>query len=228
MLVEKEETGSTNDDVRALAREGAPHGAAVFARRQRAGRGRLGRAFASPEGGAYVSVLLRPRAPPARWGLLPLAAGLAVAEALETLGFDARIKWPNDVRIARRKVAGVLVESHFDANPFAVVGIGVNVAATPPDLPDATCLAEHGAPPDPRALAQTIVARLVQEAARVEDDPANVAARVRGRCDMIGARVAWEDGTGTAADIAEDGALIVEHDGIRTRLMAGEVRILQS
>lgn len=123
-----EETGSTNDDVLELGRIGAPHGTAVFARRQTAGRGRRGHAWSSEAGrGVFLSVLLRPAVAPALWAGLPAACGVAVAEALGAFGVsDVRLKWPNDVVLRDRKLAGILVESSGD---FAVAGVGVNLVA---------------------------------------------------------------------------------------------------
>jgi BirA family biotin operon repressor/biotin-[acetyl-CoA-carboxylase] ligase len=100
---------STSDRLKALARAGAPEWTAVLADRQTGGRGREGRTWASPIGGLYLSVLLRPRF--ARAGLLPLAAGVAVAEAAGELGVRAELKWPNDVMASGRTLAGVLSEA---------------------------------------------------------------------------------------------------------------------
>lgn len=225
MLVDKEETGSTNDDARQLALEGAPHGTAVLARRQLAGRGRDGRAFASPGGGMYLSVVLRPRAPPSAWGLLPIAAGLGVLDALARWGFDARLKWPNDVLLDGRKVGGILVESRWGEAPFAVVGVGLNLAATPADLPLATCLAEHGAAPEARAAAEAAREGIVEAARRLDEDARGVLDAARARCVTLGRMVAWEGGEGRAVDIDADGALVVESEGRRVRVVAGDVRV---
>ena len=124
-----EETGSTNDDCKALAREGAPEGTAVLAARQTSGRGRLGRAWESPAGGVYVSVLFRPLAPLSDLSSLPLAVSLGVARGLETLGISAGLKWPNDVWTSGGKLAGILLETSAEADraEWVVAGIGVNV-----------------------------------------------------------------------------------------------------
>jgi len=123
-------TGSTNDDARALARAGAPEGAAVLASRQTAGRGRLGREWVSPEGGAYVSAVLRPGIAPAHVGSLGLAIGLGIARGLAAaFGVDASLKWPNDVQLSGRKLAGILLEmaAETDRVDWVVAGVGVNV-----------------------------------------------------------------------------------------------------
>ena len=139
-LHEKDETTSTNDDAKALAERGAPMGDAVLARSQTRGRGRASRSFLSPEGGLYLSVVLRPRRPPDEWSLVPLMAGAVVARELRRDGFDARLKWPNDVLLGAEKVGGILVESRWGDSPFAVVGIGLNVDRVP-EVPSATSLA---------------------------------------------------------------------------------------
>lgn len=151
-----DETGSTNDDARELARSGAPHGTAVAARRQSAGRGRRGHAWASDEGNLYLSVVLRPGVAPARLPGLAPACGVGVAGALRELvpAADVRLKWPNDLLAGGRKLGGILVEVERDA---AVCGVGVNVASAPAGLA-ATSLAELG-----RVAAVDELARLVRE-----------------------------------------------------------------
>ncbi|MDR3773039.1 MAG: biotin--[acetyl-CoA-carboxylase] ligase [Terracidiphilus sp.] len=125
-------TESTNTDALAAARAGAPHGSVYFADEQLAGRGRGDHAWHSVSGeGLYVSVLLRPDLPAARLPLLPLAAGLAAANAIAaTTSLTVDLRWPNDLLIASRKVGGILVESRTSSEglPHAVVvGIGINV-----------------------------------------------------------------------------------------------------
>ncbi len=122
-------TGSTNDDARALANADAPEGTVVLAAAQGRGRGRLGREWVSPEGGAYVSVILRPAVPPVDAASLSLVVALAVARGLASLGAKPWVKWPNDVYLAGGKVAGVLLEMSAEADrvDWIVAGIGVNV-----------------------------------------------------------------------------------------------------
>lgn len=224
VLVEKEETGSTNDDARTLAEAGAPHGAAVLAVRQTKGRGRAGRTFASPRGGLYLSVVVRLDRPPAEWGLLALAAGVAVAGELRARGVDAGVKWPNDVLVAGRKVCGVLVESQWGRAPFAVVGIGLNLADAP--VPEATSLREHGVAVERRELAEAIVARLLGVVARWSaEGKGPLLDDVRRACVTLGREVEWEGGEGVALDVGEDGALVVDVGGKLRRLLAADVRL---
>jgi BirA family biotin operon repressor/biotin-[acetyl-CoA-carboxylase] ligase len=124
-------TDSTNTDALEAARAGAPHGSVYFADEQLAGRGRGDHAWHSASGlGLYVSVLLRPPVPAVRLPLLPLAAGLAAADAIQTVtGITVDIRWPNDLLIGPRKVGGILVEAKTESSAvaFAVIGIGINV-----------------------------------------------------------------------------------------------------
>ncbi|MGH3275191.1 MAG: biotin--[acetyl-CoA-carboxylase] ligase, partial [Streptosporangiaceae bacterium] len=145
------QTGSTNADLLAAAKAGAPHGTVLAAEHQTSGRGRQGRAWSTPpEARALTfSVLVRPAGvPPSGRGWLPLLTGVAVARALRAeAGVDAVLKWPNDVLAGGAKLAGILAEQVGDA---IVVGIGINVSARTEDLP----------PPGPGALAATSLAVL--------------------------------------------------------------------
>jgi BirA family biotin operon repressor/biotin-[acetyl-CoA-carboxylase] ligase len=124
-------TDSTNSDAQAAARRGAPHGSVYFADEQLAGRGRGDHAWESAAGdGLYVSVLLRPQLPAVRLPLLPLAAGLAAAEAIRSAaGLAVDLRWPNDLLIGPKKVGGILVESKNSGGSvdFVVAGVGINV-----------------------------------------------------------------------------------------------------
>ncbi len=136
-LVGGRETGSTNEDAKRQGREGAPEGTVVLALRQTAGRGRLGRVWHSPEGGLYLTFLLRPKAAPGWTVALGLLAGLSVVRALESLGdVPVGLKWPNDVFLMPRdgawqggKLVGILTEmaAQLQRVDFIVVGIGINV-----------------------------------------------------------------------------------------------------
>jgi BirA family biotin operon repressor/biotin-[acetyl-CoA-carboxylase] ligase len=212
------ETGSTNDRARELATAGAPHGTLVTTDHQVAGRGRQGRTWASPPRRALLmSLVLREVTP-----LLTIAAGVAVADAV---GAGASIKWPNDVLLDGRKVAGILAEAR-PREGWAVLGIGVNVALRPDDFPPelrdrAGTLGR--APGDiPAVLAVVLTAlerRLAQRAERLLD-------AWRARDALAGRVVTWDGGRGTADGIDEDGRLVVRLDGgATTRLDAGEVHL---
>ncbi len=153
-VVHVAETGSTNSEAMRLAGEGAASGTWVIADRQTAGRGRSGRAWQSPPGNFFASLVLRDVFPLDKAAQLALVSGVAVHAAVERALGGARntvleLKWPNDVLLERRKVGGILVESSVagrDQGALAVIGVGLNLAHHP-DLPDrpATNLSDHGA-----------------------------------------------------------------------------------
>lgn len=133
-------TGSTNDDLLEAGKQGAPPGTGLAARVQTAGRGRRGHKWDSTAGNLLLSIVLRPRADPAKYSGLAAVSGLAVLEALEKQGLanEIGLKWPNDLVARGRKLGGILVEVARDneGKPFAVCGIGVNVNYTPQEVPD--------------------------------------------------------------------------------------------
>jgi BirA family biotin operon repressor/biotin-[acetyl-CoA-carboxylase] ligase len=164
-LVRLGETASTNDDARRLAAEGAPEGTLVWAERQSAGRGRRGRRWESPAGNLYMSLVLRPAMPLARCGQIGFLAALAIAETCAALVPHRAVacKWPNDVLIDGRKVAGLLLESEGrtdGAADWLVLGLGVNVASHPEGMEfPATSLAAEGAQDDARGVLGGVAAR---------------------------------------------------------------------
>src|SRR5512141_155286 len=166
-----EEVGSTNDVAKELADEGAAHGEVVVAESQTAGRGRRGRAWASPPGrNLYVSVVLRPELPPSRAAELTLLASVAVCQAVRQAGVTAGIKWPNDLVSRGRKLAGILTELAADPDrvQWVVLGIGINVNLRLEDLPDdlrpiATSLAIARGEPVPRTLFAAAVLTALEE-----------------------------------------------------------------
>ena len=212
------ETGSTNDRARELAAAGAPHGTLVTAGAQSAGRGRQGRAWSAPPGSALLmSVVLRE--PPA---LLPLAAAVAVAGVC---GDNARIKWPNDVLVDGRKVAGILAEGRPQEG-WAVLGIGLNVAVRVEDLPPElhATAGTLGLPPE--AVPATLAALLgaLEEALALETS--DLLDRWRARDALLGREVHWGGGSGVAGGIDGHGRLVVTlPGGGRTSLDAGEVHL---
>ncbi|MHB8605273.1 MAG: biotin--[acetyl-CoA-carboxylase] ligase [Thermoplasmatota archaeon] len=216
---------STNDEVRSLAEKGAAAGTTVVARVQTAGRGRGGRSWVSPPGALLASVVLRPRIEPARWGLIPIAAGLALAEALDAQGVPTRLRWPNDVDFEARKLAGILAESRVP--DFAVVGLGVNVDVSPRLLPrDAATLAGRGVDAD-ALLARTLDGLDTHLAALERGDATRVLGAYRARCATIGSnvRVAGR-GLADALDVRDDGALLVRFtDGREDALVADDVHL---
>lgn len=222
-------TDSTNARARELALAGAPHGTLVTASEQTAGRGRQGRSWVAPAGKALLMSLLI-RGLDRRHALLPLAAAVAVCEACESAApVECEIKWPNDVWIAGRKVAGILLEGRPQEG-WAVLGIGLNVATTedefPPDLAEtATSLRVSGGEAiETEAVLDALLAALDR---RLVDHPDGTLSAWRARDALRGRHVRWQDGDGTAAGVDDDGALLVETTSGRLALDAGEVHLLR-
>jgi BirA family biotin operon repressor/biotin-[acetyl-CoA-carboxylase] ligase len=212
------ETGSTNADALALAREGAPEGVVLVADHQTAGRGRLGRSWQAPPGSSLLmTVLLRP--PPEEAELVTFAAAVSMAEAVEaTTGVRALLKWPNDLTVDDRKLAGVLAEADWHDDAVAVcVGIGVNCNwpdEVPAELRD-TLVALNGltgAEVDRRALLDAFLGALGSRYPK--PDRAALLAAWRARSATLGRRVRVDLGgdqvEGTAADVTTEGHLVVE------------------
>jgi BirA family biotin operon repressor/biotin-[acetyl-CoA-carboxylase] ligase len=219
-------TDSTNERGKLLAAAGAPHGTLVTADEQTAGRGRQGRSWVAPPGRALLmSVVLRGL--DERTPLAPLAAAVAVCEAFpEANG----IKWPNDVWVDGRKVAGILVEGR-PREGWAVLGIGLNVAAAVDEFPAelreiATSLRAAGsAVGTPTEALKRLVPVLDTWLAA---SPEAVLGAWRPRDALRGRPISWADGSGVAAGIDDEGSLLVETDAGVVALRAGEVHLTRS
>ena len=211
-------TDSTNERARELAAAGAPHGTLVTATEQTAGRGRQGRRWSAPAGTALLMSLIL-REPPR---LLPLAAAVAVASIA---GEDARIKWPNDVQVAGRKIAGILVEGRPQER-WAVLGIGLNVAVRLEDLPP-ELHETAGTLGLSRDDVEPTVERLLHELeAWLGRDEAAVLEAWRARDALRGREIRWAGGSGVASGVDDDGRLLVRLDGGGTAALdAGEVHL---
>ena len=229
-------TDSTNERAKELALSGAPPGLIVTANEQSAGRGRRGNAWFAPPGACLLySALLRPfdaeQAP-----LLPLAVPVAVCEAAEAVApVRCQVKWPNDVWIDERKVAGVLAEARPDEG-WAVIGVGLNVAIRgqdfPPDLGEiATSLlpteAEGGLPPGGAPGVRRALTALNESLGRwTEARGDEILDAYRPRDALCGRRISWDGGSGVAEEVDERGHLVVaQDDGDRVALGAGEVHL---
>lgn len=217
-------TASTNADLAAAAVAGAAEGTIHTTDHQTSGRGRLGRTWTAPAGsGIAVSVLLRPnRVPSGRWVWLPLLVGLAVDATINGLGVNSGLKWPNDVLVGDRKLAGILLERvETPTGPAAVVGVGINVSMTSAELPveAATSLVLEGA----SSIDRTVVLRsylrnleaLYGSWLFAEGDPAaGIRDSYARRCLTLGqqVRVSLPDGSvlaGEAAALDDFGRLVV-------------------
>lgn len=229
-----DEVDSTNNVCKTLAAQGADD-TAVIARRQTAGKGRLGRSFRSPEGGLYLSVLWRGCPAGQLLAVTPLAA-VAVCRAIQQIcGAVCGIKWCNDVVLNGKKLCGILTESSLRPDGGAewlVVGIGVNVAQTafPPDIADmAASLAMQGYSVSPDALAEVLLEQLTAMRQALPH-PQAWREEYRRRCVNLGRRVrllspAGEE-RGEAVDVDRDFGLVVRRDdGTVTTVRSGEVSV---
>jgi BirA family biotin operon repressor/biotin-[acetyl-CoA-carboxylase] ligase len=235
-------TDSTNDRARELVEAGAPGGTVVTAREQTAGRGRRGRVWTAPEGKALLySAILRPL--DQRHLLLPLSVPLAICAAAEALrpGAKCKVKWPNDVWLGERKLAGVLIEAR-PQDAWAVIGVGLNLSIAPdefpPDLrnPAASLFGATGgsrgkprrslpavAPPPTPSTAAAVLSHHLDHWVWAGHE--EILAEWRRRDALRGREVAWEEGSGVADGIDDRGNLVVVAGSDRTVLGTGEVQL---
>jgi BirA family biotin operon repressor/biotin-[acetyl-CoA-carboxylase] ligase len=232
--IELDRVGSTQDELRRLAAEGAPALTAVRAEEQTAGRGRRGRTWSAPHGSSLlVSILLRPSRAPEELAALSLVGGIAVCEAVRTTGVEARLRWPNDVVAGPRKLAGVLPE--LVDGPAVLLGVGVNVSLREQDLPPtdrlpATSLLLEGAEvPAPGELLRRLLAALVPLLEQFDARGFAPLAPLASALDPLSGEpltLSLADGSerhGVGAGIDRDGALLLRTaDGVE-RHVSGEV-----
>jgi BirA family biotin operon repressor/biotin-[acetyl-CoA-carboxylase] ligase len=236
-----EQTTSTADAAREWLKQGAPNGAVVIAQRQTQGRGRLGRSWASPPGGLWLTVILRPHWDVAAAGLLGLAVGLAAAEAVEKeTGARIQLRWPNDLMLAEKKVGGVLIETELEGRVIAaaLASIGVNVNFALGELPEevrgsaTTVLKATGKlHPLPR-LAARFLETLEGGLGAVTDDPQALQTLWRGRDGLRGKQVCVEVAgkvlRGRAAGVDRQGRLLLATSLLgRTAVATGEVTLVR-
>ncbi len=227
-------TDSTNVRARELAAAGAPHGTVVTADEQTEGRGRQGRVWTAPAGKALLySAVVRPLS--GSDALPPLAVPLAVCEAAEELqpGLECGVKWPNDVQVGGRKLAGALIEAR-PQDGWAVIGVGLNLAIAPEEFPPelretATSLSLASAAPSPDAAglrnsATAVLSRRLEH--WLGADRRMVLEAWRERDALRGREIAWEGGSGVADGIDDRGyLLVVVPSGERIALDAGEIHL---
>lgn len=237
-LIALESVESTNDEAIRLAEAGAEDGTLVWAREQIKGRGRQGRGFDSPRGNLYLSLVLRPDCDVATAAQLSFVAALGVGDAIGSVApalLEVTYKWPNDVLLNGRKVAGILLESRTDPRgglDWLVLGIGVNVRSFPEDAAfPATSLHYEGTPPSvtEAELLQAFSRHFLSWVNRWLDDgfaPVRRAwlTHAHGRGEPIEVRLPTETLSGTFADLDKGGALVLQlPDGRRRRISAGDV-----
>ena len=232
---------STNDRLKAMARQGAPHGTVLLAEYQTGGHGRLGRSFHSPEGvGVYMSILLRPNCAPAELMHLTCAAAVAMCDAVErTCGFRPGIKWTNDLVYNKRKLGGILTELGFSSKgalDYAIVGIGINCRQSIPDFPEeiqsfAGSLAMvSGQDIDRSAVAAAMMEALWKMDQSLLTGRESTLSQYRTDCVTVGQEISLVRGDeirhGKTLDVDPSGALIVAFpDGHREAVNSGEVSI---
>ena len=232
-----ESVDSTSTYAKALAKDGAPQGTAVIARVQTGGRGRMGRSFHSPDGGLYVTVILRPNCPAEKLMHLTCAAGVATADAIyKASGIFPGLKWINDLVIGTRKVGGILAEMSLTPTgnvDYALIGIGINCKDTiPPELSQiATALdreAKKAVPP--ARLAAELLQSLYCISDKLLSEQKAIMRQYRKACVTTGKEVLLLRGEETqkafALSVEEDGGLLVEFpDKRREIISSGEVSV---
>ncbi len=221
--------GSTNDEARRLAAEGAPHGIVIHADEQTSGRGRLSHTWFSPPGNLYLSILLRSGQPPARAAELSFVTALAVADTVDALlprQARATLKWPNDVLVGGAKIAGILLEHADDAT---IIGIGLNVLQAPSNIAyKATTIVASGGIASVDGARDILLDRLARHIdAWSRDGFAPVREQWLRRSYPIGAAIRANVGgqsiAGVFAGLDADGALLLDTSAGRQRIVAGEV-----
>jgi len=242
VIVRLDTVDSTQSVAFALAERGAADRTVVVADQQLAGRGRRGRTWSAPAGTSLLaSIVVRPRLPQPLLATLSLTTAVAAAEALRRVtGVEARLKWPNDLLVSGRKIAGILLESRMAGRAAAngstpsgsgivtIVGVGINLGQRefPPDLADgATSVAiETGRAPSREAVLTALLEEFDVWRARLEEkgfEP--VRERWRRLSDTLGRRVTVDDVSGIAVDLDVDGALLVDVGGSVKRVLAGAI-----
>ena len=231
--------GSTNDEAKLLADSGAPEGLLVIAEEQTAGRGRTGRSWITPLGQAIaMSLILRPsRLPADQATQLTMLAGLAVCQAVEQVtALRPQLKWPNDILLSGKKVAGLLLETALrgDQLDYAVLGLGLNVSFAPPpetvDFPATSLQAEAHTKVKRLPLLRAILEQLEALYPHVGDPDLSLYKAWSARLAMVGeaivVRTAEGDQAGVLAGATPDGALLLRQaDGQTLKLLAGDVRL---
>lgn len=235
------ETGSTNDDLKAMAKQGAPHGTVLLADRQTGGHGRLGRSFHSPEGmGIYMSILLRPACAPAELMHLTCAAAVAMCDAVEdACAFRPGIKWTNDLVYGKRKLGGILTELGLNKKgmvDYAIIGVGINCCQQPEDFPAdiqpiaASLSMTSGQKIDRARVAAAMMEALYAMSCTLFSGSFVMLRQYRRDCVTLGQDVSILRGDDIlhahALDVDGSGALIVRYsDGTLEAVNSGEVSV---
>lgn len=236
-----DQVSSTNDIAKELAEKGVPEGTVVIAETQTTGKGRLGREWFSPEGGVWLSVVLRPGVSPDEVPRVALLLGVAVARTLSAFGVDSKLKWPNDVLVGGKKVCGILTEmdAELERVNFVIAGIGINVNNKVEDFPEefrksATSLVTEQGKEVPRAALVRLLLEELEEAYGLftRGNFQAVLGEWRSLSGTLGRKVKiithGKTLTGVAVDVDEEGALLLTlKDGSPARVLSGDCIHLQ-
>jgi BirA family transcriptional regulator, biotin operon repressor / biotin---[acetyl-CoA-carboxylase] ligase len=235
----REIADSTQNLAVSLASKPGSHGAVVIAEQQKSGRGRQKRKWLSPKGGVWLSVVLRPAIPTAKITLLPFVAALAVCDAIKATGLDARLKWPNDVMVSGKKVAGILLDISAEADEvnYAVIGIGINANVDSAaisariDRPKITSISDElGRSVSRLDLTKSLLENLERYYLEMEQHRAGtILQKWKKNSDMLGRKVAvMQNGKtveGAAADVNDDGSLLLRTDHGDINVVSGDVSV---
>jgi BirA family transcriptional regulator, biotin operon repressor / biotin---[acetyl-CoA-carboxylase] ligase len=241
-IIYKEIVGSTQSLAKSLAETNQiSHGAVIIAQEQKRGKGRLKRRWISPKGGLWLSIILQPLVPPARITLLPLVAALAACDSIrETTELDAKLKWPNDVLINGKKVAGILLDASLNADDvsYVIIGIGINAnveasaisSQLKGNLQFITSIKDElGHDIHRLVLTRLLLEKLEKYYLELEYDAAVILRKWKQRSDMLGRQVKVMEGkriiSGTAIDINDDGSLLVKTDKGKINIATGDVQV---
>ena len=239
-MVFHETTDSTQDLALSIANDPDSNGATVIAERQEAGRGRQKRKWLSPKGGIWLSVILKPTTPTAKITLLPFVAALAVCDAIDTIGLVARLKWPNDVMISGKKVAGILLDIGAEADRvnYAVIGIGINanvdssaISTRPHGMRPTSISEELGRNVDRLELTKSLLENLEHYYVEMEQRGAStILQKWKNHSDMLGCKVTVTQNNkmiqGVAVDVKDDGSLQIRTDSGNIDIVSGDINVL--
>ena len=229
---------TTQERARELARAGTPHGTLVVAGVQKGGRGRLGRRWGSPQGGLWMSLVLRPGLVAGLASRITQTAAVGVAGALWEIGVEARIKWPNDLLAGGKKICGILAESSVGQGgrlDYAILGIGMNANLDPSDLgvmdrEVTTIRYELGRDVDLLLLLRVVLSNLDASLGRIEDFEAVLKEWRNLNCTLgekVRVRRFGETVEGRAVDLTREGALLLATPGGTVELLEGEIEHLR-
>jgi len=238
-VVFRETADSTQSLAISLADSPGSHGTVVIAEQQKSGRGRQKRKWLSPKGGIWLSLVLKPEIPTARITLLPLVAALAVCDVIRSLGLDARLKWPNDVMVSGKKVAGILLDISAEADQvnYAVIGIGINanvdsaaVSARLDGMKITSISDELGRSVNRLDLTKLLLENLEKYYLEMEERGSGIILQQwRKNSDMLGRKVTVTQNSraiqGIAHDINDDGSLLLRTDQGDTNVVSGDIKV---